>query len=65
MERPDWADGLEAKGALQTSECTHTTWKLELLMVPGCQGEHAVEHLHFITSSSLFTECSQWYHSDG
>ena len=33
LERPDWADGLEAKRALQTSKCTHTTWNLGLLMV--------------------------------
>ena len=66
MERPDWADGLEAKGGIADQRVhTHNLETGTYIMVPGCQGEHAVEHMRFINSSSLFTECSQWYHSDG
>ena len=65
MERPDWADGLEAKRGI--AEQRVHTHNLETGTSYGtrCQGEHAVEHLRFINSSSLFTECSQWYRSDG
>ena len=48
MEKPDWADRLEAKGALQISKCIYTTWKLY-------QGARVKESMQWNTCASTNT----------